>query len=226
VALAFVRRPADITHADVVVLPGSKQTLDDLAWLEREGMAAALHAHRRAGGLIVGVCGGMQMLGREVRDPEAMEGGGQRGGLGLLGLRTALGREKVTVRARATLHRPELFGQPIALAPIDGYEIHLGATEYDPETRPLFRLTREASPHEVDDGACSADGRVIGTYLHGLFDADAFRHAALHSLRAARALDPPVSLRPYTAEREQRYDRLAEHVRRALDMERIEGWLA
>jgi adenosylcobyric acid synthase len=116
VALAFVSRPADLARADVVIVPGSKQTLDDLHWLEREGFAAPLRALADHGRIVIGICGGMQMLGREVSDPDGMEGGGQAQGLGLLGLRTVLGREKVTVRTRAVLHHGELFGQPVARA--------------------------------------------------------------------------------------------------------------
>jgi adenosylcobyric acid synthase len=225
VALAFVSRPAELACADVVIVPGSKQTLDDLHWLEQEGFAAPLRAHAARGGIVIGICGGMQMLGRDVSDPDGMEGGGQAPGLGLLRLRTVLRREKVTVRARAVLHRDELFGQPVVTEPLDGYEIHLGTTVYDPQTRPLFRLARDGAAGEVDDGAAGPDGRVVGTYLHGLFDSDAFRHAAVRASRAALALDPPRGLMPFTAERERRFDRLADHVRRALDVERIESWI-
>jgi adenosylcobyric acid synthase len=225
VALAFLSRPADLARADVVIVPGSKQTLDDLHWLERDGFATALRAHADRGGIVIGICGGMQMLGREVSDPEGMEGGGEARGLGLLGLRTVLGREKVTVRARAVLPGGELFGQAVPMEPLDGYEIHLGTTVYDRETRPLFRLARDGAVGEVDDGATGPGGRVVGTYLHGLFDSDAFRHAAVRALRAAVALDPPRARVPFTAERECRFDRLADHVRRALDVERIEGWI-
>jgi adenosylcobyric acid synthase len=225
VSLAFVRQPRDLARADLVILPGSKQTLDDLAWLEESGLAAALRAHAVGGGFVVGVCGGMQMLGREVSDPDGMEGGGIRGALGLLGVRTVLGREKVTVRARATLERSELFGRAVSVGPIDGYEIHLGATEYAPDTPPLFRLRRDGTTEDVADGARSADGAVIGTYLHGLFDADVFRHAFVGALRAALDLAPPLALSPYTAERERRFDRLAGHVRQALDIDRLKEWI-
>lgn len=225
VALAYVGRPADLSRADVVIVPGSKQTLDDLRWIEREGFAAAVRAHAERGGVVIGICGGMQMLGEWVSDPGGMEGGGQARGLGLLGLRTALGPEKVTVRARAVLRQGELFGRPVSTEPLEGYEIHLGTTAYDRDTRPLFRLAREGAAGEVDDGATSPGGRVVGTYLHGLFDSDAFRHAVVRALRAAAALDPPRALVPFTAERGRRFDRLADHFRRALDVERIEEWL-
>jgi adenosylcobyric acid synthase len=225
VALAYLTRPADIRRADLVIVPGSKQTLDDLRWLKRQGFASALGAHVAAGGRLLGVCGGMQMLGHEVVDGAGREGGGRARGLAFLGVRTRLGSEKVTRRARATLREPSLFGRRVEETALEGYEIHLGATRYDDGTAPLFRLAREGQAGEVMDGAVGHGGRVIGTYLHGLFDSDAFRHAALRGLRAAAGLTAPRALAPYTAERERRFDRLAEHFRRALDVERIEAWL-
>jgi adenosylcobyric acid synthase len=223
VAIAYASRPEDLAAADVVILPGSKQTLDDLAWLERRGLAAALRADRSR--LVIGICGGLQMLGQEVSDPLGIEGGGRRRGLGRLPLRTVLGPEKVTVRARATLERGQLFGRRVTTCALEGYEIHVGATEYAPRAEVLFHLRREGDHEDVADGARSADGRVIGTYLHGLFDSDPFRHAALRAMRAAAGLAAPRRLTPYTAAREQRFDRLADHVRRALDMDRIKGWI-
>jgi adenosylcobyric acid synthase len=166
----------------------------------------------------------MQMLGQEVTDPAGMEGGGRREGLALLGLRTVLEREKVTVRARAELIEERLFGQP-ATGSAAGYEIHLGRTEYTPGTRPLFRLWREGAIEATEDGAQSPNGRIVGTSLHGLFDADPFRHALLKALRASLGLAPPATLAGHTAGRERRLDRLADHVRRSLDVEQIVGWL-
>ena len=225
VALRFVPRAALLADADVVILPGSKQTLDDLAWLEDEGFAAALRAHAARGRCVVGICGGLQMLGREVADPHGVEGGGSRTGLGLLGLRTVLDREKVTVRASATLETPDLLGSPTGTGAAQGYEIHLGTTEYDAGTRPLFRITREGTETPVTDGARDGSGKIMGTYLHGLFDSDAFRHRMIRGWRAAAGLAAPAVLAPYAALRERRLDRWADHVREALDVERIERWI-
>jgi adenosylcobyric acid synthase len=224
VAIAFVTRPSDVAAADVVILPGSKRTMYDLAWLGRRGLSASVHAHAARGGVVIGICGGLQMLGAEVSDPHGMEGGGKRRGLGLLGVRTTMGTEKVTVRARARLVPPQLFGRTV-LAACHGYEIHLGTTDREPGTAALLRLRRDGAATDVDDGARSTDGRVLGTYLHGFFDADDFRHALLRGLRGLCSLSAPEVLLPYTAERERRFDRLAEHVRRALDIRTIQGWL-
>ena len=223
VALAFAGRPADLRGADVVILPGTKQTLDDLEWLRGTGLARAIGAHAKKGP-VIGICGGMQMLGASVADPHAMEGGGRRQGLGLLPIRTTLDRTKVTRRATATLRQPKLFGRRCAAA-ARGYEIHLGSTRYDAGAGPLLRLRREGDTEDVADGAADAAGRVIGTYMHGFFDDDGFRHEVVRALRAAAGLAAPRALSPYTADREARFDRLARHVRRSLDVRTIESWL-
>ncbi len=225
VALAFTNKPAEIAQADVVILPGTKQTLGDLAWLRKTGLAAAVCDRARRRQPVIGVCGGMQMLGREIGDPHGMEGGGRRAGLGLLSIRTALGRDKVTVRARASLPPARLFGGRVPSRSFPGYEIHLGSTHYEAGARPLLRVQREHSSSHTDDGASSRDGYVIGTYMHGFFDADDFRHTLLRALRASAGLSSPAALAPFTSEREARFDRLAAHVRRALDVRQIESWL-
>jgi adenosylcobyric acid synthase len=225
VALAFVHRPAEVAQADVVILPGTKQTLDDLAWLRKAGLAAAIRDQARRGHPVIGVCGGMQMLGREITDPHGMEGGGRRAGLALLSIRTALGRDKVTVRARASLPPGRLFGRRMPSCSFQGYEIHLGSTSYDGGARPLLRIRREGAADETDDGTLNHDGSVIGTYMHGFFDDDGFRHELLRALRAAACLSPPSSLARFTSDRVRRLDRLASHVRQALDVRQIESWL-
>ena len=225
VTLAFARTPAEIAQADVVILPGTKQTLDDLAWLRKTGLAAALLARSAAKRAVIGICGGMQMLGREISDPEAMEGGGRRAGLGLLPIRTALNRNKVTVRVQGRVPRGRLFGRRVPESSFQGYEIHLGTTIYDGGAHPFLRVQREHSPRHSDDGATDTDGYVIGTYMHGFFDTDAFRHTMLRALRASVGLSPLTARSHYTSEREQRFDRLAAHVRRAIDVPQIESWL-
>jgi adenosylcobyric acid synthase len=225
VALAFVRRPAELAQADVVVLPGTKQTQGDLAWLRATGLAAAIALRARRRLPVVGICGGMQMLGRSIADPHGMEGGGRRKGLGLLGIRTVLDRRKVTVRASGALPDGRLFGGTVPAATLEGYEIHLGATVYDAGARPLLQVTREgrATPHP--DGAVSPDGYTIGTYMHGFFDDDRFRHALVRALRRSAGLRGPTGPTPFTAERDARFDRLAAHVRGSLDLHLVRSWL-
>ncbi|MBZ9676087.1 cobyric acid synthase [Mesorhizobium sp. ES1-1] len=158
--------PAD---AGLVVIPGSKSTIGDLLKFRENGWDRDLLAHRKRGGHVVGICGGYQMLGRIVRDPDGIEGSvTEADGLGLLDVETVMEAEK-------TVRNISARSVPFDL-PLDGYEIHLGRTTGPDTARP------SAIINGAEDGAISADGKVIGTYLHGLFGADAFRGKFLESL--------------------------------------------
>jgi adenosylcobyric acid synthase len=224
VALAFLDRPEELSRADLVILPGTKQTLNDLKWLHQRGLVPLLLDHHERGGCLAGICGGFQMLGIKIEDPEGIESGGlpcAREGLGLLRVRTVLRPEKITRPASGRLSRPLIFGQPSKERAFRGYEIHLGETVYAEEALPFAEITRAGSSALVTDGAVSADRRVFGTYMHGIFDDDNFRHAFLEAARAASGLAPLAARAFVAAERESRLDRLAAHVRRSLDLEMI-----
>ncbi len=219
VALAFLDDPADAPKADLLVLPGSKQTLDDLAWLRRTGFDGAIQNFPGCAG-IIGICGGMQMLGRGIEDPDGAENSGVSRcaqGLDLLPIATKLQREKVTrvVQGRAAF----------AASRFHGYEIHLGETVYPEDAEPFSEIQRAGDAEWRPDGVIADGGRIIGTYVHGLFNADAFRHSFLAAARRACSLEPARQWACVTAEREQRIDRLAEHVRRSLDMGLIRNCL-
>jgi adenosylcobyric acid synthase len=203
VALVFVRPGTPLPRAaSLVILPGSKATLADLAFLRAQGWDIDLLAHRRHGGHVLGLCGGFQMLGRHVADPAGREGmAGAAAGLGLLDVETVLGGDK---RLAAVSGREVASG-----APVKGYEMHLGVTRGAGLARPMLDL--DAGPGGRPDGAVSADGRVAGCYLHGLFAADAFRRAFLARLGAASSLS-------YEATVEQALDGLADHLERHLDL--------
>ncbi|MEQ8480448.1 MAG: cobyric acid synthase [Hoeflea sp.] len=169
VELVFVRSGERLPDdAGLVILPGSKSTISDLDDLRAQGWDRDLDAHRRRGGRIIGICGGYQMLGRTVSDPEGIEGGERvAAGLGLLDIETVMAPEK-TVRKIVARSAPDDL-------PLEGYEIHLGVTAGPDCARPVTVL--DGRP----DGATSADGRVFGTYLHGLFGSDAYRTRLLKS---------------------------------------------
>jgi len=228
VALAFLDRPEELCSADLVILPGTKQTLNDLKWLHQRGLVSPLLDHHARGGCVAGICGGFQMLGIQIEDPQGIENGGlpcAREGLGLLRVRTVLQSEKVTRPATGRIRGSAIFGQPLKECAFRGYEIHVGETVYAEEGTPFAEVTRGGSSAPVTDGAVSADRRVFGTYVHGIFDDDNFRHAFLDAARAARGLVPFAARAFVAAERESRLDRLAAHVRRSLDMEMIRGWI-
>jgi len=226
VALAWIDLPTDVSRADLLVLPGTKQTLDDLRWLESRGLAAAIVERARGGAPTLGICGGLQMLGTRIEDAGGLEGGGAAQGLGLLPVQTRLDAEKTVVRAVATRLASPLFGLPAAGGSLPrGYEIHLGSTRRETGCAPLLYLRREGAREEIGDGAVSADGRTAGSYLHGLTDDDDFRHALVAALRRGSGLAPARGLAFWTRERNARFDRLADHVRTALDVETLAGWV-
>ncbi len=188
--------------ADLVVLPGSKTTLRDLRALRAEGWDIDLAAHRRRGGHVIGLCGGYQMLGRVVRDPLGLEGPpGEEPGLGLLDIETVLEPDK-TVREVA-------FTQAASAATGRAYEIHLGRSGGADAARAPFRV--DGRP----EGAASADGRVTGTYLHGIFASDPVRQAFLAAV-APQAFRSDLA---YEAGIETVLDRLAAHLARHLDID-------
>ncbi|MBY5580472.1 cobyric acid synthase [Rhizobium leguminosarum] len=207
VELVFVqsgeRIPAD---ASLVVLPGSKSTISDLADFRAQGWDRDLQAHVRRGGRVIGICGGYQMLGRMVHDPLGIEGGTlETPGLGLLDIETEMAPEK-TVRnsqARSTEYD----------APLAGYQIHLGITRGPDCDRP------SAIIDGVPDGALSADGRIMGTYLHGLFGSDAYRARLLQSFGLSG------EQRNYRESVEQALDEIAGELERHLDPRWLAGLL-
>ena len=193
------RLPAD---AGLVVIPGSKSTIGDLVKFRENGWDHDLAEHRRRGGHVVGICGGYQMLGRMVRDPQGIEGTmTEKEGLGLLDVETVMEPEK-TVR-NVTAHSVR-FGTPLS-----GYEIHLGRTAGPDCTRPVAVI------NGVEDGATSADGKVFGTYLHGLFGADAFRARFLEDLGIAGGGGD------YRAEVERALDAIARHLEAHVDCDAL-----
>lgn len=188
--------------AALVVIPGSKSTIGDLIQFRDNGWDRDLEGHRRRGGHVVGICGGYQMLGRKVRDPGGVEGGVREAeGLGLLDVETVLEPEK-TVR--------NVSARSIAFdLPLDGYEIHLGRTSGPDCGRPVAVIDG------VEDGATSSDGKVFGTYLHGLFGADGFRARFLESLGLkGSGLD-------YRAQVERALDDIAAELEACLDCDAI-----
>jgi adenosylcobyric acid synthase len=191
--------PADI---DLVLIPGSKSTIDDLSFLREQGWDIDLKAHHRRGGSILGICGGYQMLGTKICDPDGIEGAaGEIEGLGFLQIQTVMQAGK-TVRVVNATH--------IATSlEIKGYEIHLGETSGADCERPFAVIDGR------NEGACSQDGRVQGSYVHGLFSQDMFRKAFLDKLGMS------VSGFSYDVQIEDTLDRLADHIETYLNVDKI-----
>jgi adenosylcobyric acid synthase len=215
VQVRFVERPDDLGQPAAVILPGTKMTLADLAWLYESGLAERIVHLADSGMPVVGICGGYQMLGRTLYDPDGAEAlpGASAQGLGLLPIETVFAGDKRTVQVQATLQAP--LGPMAALrdTPIHGYEIHMGRSHSLDSTPPLCFVGPAEQSHP--DGALAAEGRIWGTYLHGLFDNDALRHAWLASLGWSGG--------GQSFDRQLAYNRLAEHVRRHVDMDMLRG---
>jgi adenosylcobyric acid synthase len=220
VSLRFCRTPGQLAHADIVILPGSKQTADDLLWMRSAGLDHLLTDHARRG-LVVGICGGMQMLGEEISDPQGMERAGVILGLGLLPIHTTMQPQKVTRISSGQLVAPSLFNQPTPSLPISGYEIHIGETRYLEGAKPFAQLETEATGGSFLDGCSAREGRILGSYLHGLFDDDNFRHVFLAAARDFYKLAQDMPLNHWKQQREESLDRLSNTVRDSLDMEQI-----
>ncbi len=192
--------PGDTT---LVILPGSKSTRGDLVYLRKQGWDVDIAAHVRRGGHVLGICGGYQMLGTTIADPDGIEGTpGEAPGLGLLDVTTVMSADKRLTRTEAT--------HAATGAPMRGYEIHMGRTDGPDRARPFAEVAGEP------EGAVSTDGRIMGSYLHGMFSGDAFRAAFLDRLGA------PSATR-YGATVEVTLDALADHLEAHLD---VEGLLA
>ncbi len=222
VELVYFDAPSQVFGFDAVILPGSKNTLEDLDFLKHTGLFHAIIAFHRAGGTVVGVCGGYQMMGSSVRDPLGVESRLKEvGGLGLLDMETEMFPEKITsqVEARCLSQEGSIQGDVLK-----GYEIHMGRSRSLGEAGPLFRIhLRDGKPADLTDGLTLADGRAWGTYIHGIFDNDAFRRSFLKDI-ARRSGKSHVGVSEsfnYHQWREEQFDLLAEHVRRHCRVEEI-----
>lgn len=204
----YVRSGTPPPAADLIILPGSKNVPDDLAFLRAQGWDAVLQRHLRYGGRVIGICGGMQMLGREVADPHGVEGPpGTSAGLCWFDYSTVLTREKTLKNVTGRL---ALAGSP----EVAGYEIHMGETQGPALNSPALQLGEAPDAHP--DGAISADGQILATYVHGLFDTP----AACAALLAWAGLSDVAKI-DYPALREASLDRLADTLAEHLDLSKL-----
>ena len=213
VAVRLVEDASALGNPDLVVLPGTKATVADLAWLRERGFEGVLPACRRAGTTILGLCGGYQMLGRRIVD-DVESGQGAVEGLGMLDVETVFAPAKVTRRRR---------GSALGAA-VDGYEIHHGRTERGPASEPFALL--EDGCGRAEEGACTpGDMAVVGTSLHGLFEEDGFRSAFLAQVARRRAKRFVAVGGTFAEARTGQFDRLADALEAHLDLDAVEGLL-
>lgn len=202
VSVRYVSSPGQLGDADLIILPGTKNTMDDLLWMRQNGLEAAVQKHAAKGKPVLGICGGFQMLGRSIRDPLGVEHGGQINGMGLLPLETEFAGEKTRTRTQGVLDRVDGPLASLSGQPFDGYEIHMGLTGTD---RNLVNWKN-----------------VYGTYLHGIFDRPETTQALISALMREKGMDPEaVKALDIAAYKQRQYDILADGLRRSLDMDEV-----
>jgi len=212
VQLSYTQRPEEVYGLDLVIIPGSKNTIDDLRFLKNIGLAEAIKEHYREGNHVVGICGGYQMLGCKVSDPCGVETeGASEEGLGLLPVETVLLKDKVTANVEAV-------GSQQSAVCVKGYEIHMGESAIAGDAKPMFVIRkRNGDAVEIPDGAMTKDGRCWGTYIHGVFDNDEFRRDFLNGIRRGKGWNA-INV---AVKKDDGFDRLAAVLKENLDMDRI-----
>jgi len=224
VNLEYCRPGRGLDGFDLVILPGTKNTIDDMIYLKENGrMADEIRAYYKAGGTVAGICGGYQMLGMTIHDPYKIETVQVRAeGIGIFHIDTTIESEKVTSKVTV---------KPSRHFPINdlmtGYEIHMGNTRYRGRVEHFAKLIRD-NADEIVDGVISADGLSFGTYVHGIFENDRFRRLYLDMLRKKKGLDPlgvDKARCGFLRMKEDNYNRLADIVRGSLDMDMLKRFL-
>lgn len=228
--IRYVSTPGEFGEPDAVILPGSKNTISDLLWMRQNGLEARLLRFASKGGLIFGICGGYQMLGQEVSDPDGIEQKGTIRGLGLLPTRTVFDKEKTRTRVQGRFLATEGILKELSGTELEGYEIHMGETFLLDHSKSLVEFADIADKNvsgasgisgnvRVDGAQC---GNVYGCYVHGIFDAAGCAKGFLSALLKKKGYDPSdVQVTDWKAYKEGQYDKLADIIRESLDMERI-----
>lgn len=220
VTVRFIRKGETIGKPDLVILPGSKNTTEDLLYLRDNGYEQELHALAASGTPIIGICGGYQMLGKEIRDPYHTESNHDRViGLGLLDIITTFKSEKMTHQVTAYCHEHTFLNLNITAKNLTGYEIHMGKTDFLNPVKHAFSITGRSNDNvTVNDGVVSSDGLILGTYIHGIFDNNEYRRAVIDALRIRKGLKPLIKYNDVQACKQANYDRLAKTVRSSINM--------
>ena len=219
-SVRYVKNPGELKNPDMIILPGTKNTMEDLLWMRQSGMEAAVLKEAGKGKLIFGICGGYQMLGETLSDPLGVEAGGTIKGLGLLPMETVF--ENVKTRTRVTGEFASFTGPyaPLSGAKIEGYEIHMGRTTWKEAGMNATQITDSVSGEKKEDGACFHN--VCGTYVHGVFDLESAAEGLVRTLGEWKGIDvSSMGSVDFAAFKETQYDLLAAGLREHLDMKAI-----
>lgn len=228
VSLRYVHSVKELGNPDMIILPGTKNTMEDLLWMRQNGLEAAVLKAAAAGKVIFGVCGGYQMLGQTLSDPYGVEAGGQIKGMGLLPIDTVFAKEKTRTRVKGKFARLQGILEGLSDTQLEGYEIHMGESIRKEDAGQMTEITNYAAHNETMSGtwAVKADGafkdNIYGTYVHGVFDKEEVAIRIVEGLAGAKGISmADINAVDYQAFKESQYDILAAALREHLDMDRI-----
>ena len=214
VTVRYVETVHELKHPDVIFLPGTKNTIEDLCWLRQSGLEAAILKHAAEGKVVFGICGGYQMLGEQISDPSGVESGGEIRGLGLLPMETIFEQEKTRTRISGTFLETGGILSALSGQPFQGYEIHMGTSTWKEGAAPLIQVDGKAA------GTCH--GNIYGSYVHGIFDQSEAAGALVQAVGNTKGISTEdMKSVDFQAFKETQYDLLADGLRKSLDMEKI-----
>ena len=214
----------DLKNPDMIIIPGTKNTIGDLKWLRQSGFEAEILKHANKGTVIFGVCGGYQMLGKNLSDPYGVEEGGDTAGIGLLDVETIFAEKKRTIRVDGHFGKVQGVFANLSGKEFYGYEIHSGVTEFDKANA----LTQMQPIYEeggvMPEGAQHVEGvmNVYGTYVHGIFDSEGVAAAVVEALLAKKGMSSDdIKVINFDEYKKQQYDILADNIRKNIDMQKV-----
>ena len=220
VSLRYVKHVGELKNPDMIILPGTKNTMEDLLWMRQNGLESAILKEAAKGKIIFGVCGGYQMLGETLSDPHHVEAGGKIQGMGLLAMDTVFEEEKTRTRVHGTFCHVD---GPLAVLEgieLEGYEIHMGESVLKEGVHAVTEIEDQVTGLKKQEGACQDN--VYGTYVHGVFDKEKVAEKIVESIGLAKGLDVSgMTGVDFAAFKETQYDLLADGLREHLDMKRI-----
>lgn len=221
VSLRYVKSVRELKDPDIIILPGTKNTMEDLKWLRESGLETQILKQAAKGKVIFGICGGYQMLGMELSDPFNVESGGTMAGMGLLPTKTVFEKEKVRTRVSGNFNEVSGILAELSYVEFEGYEIHMGQTTYDFNEEELTTIDNVNGEDIIKNDGLYKDN-VYGSYIHGIFDKEEVSKAIVESLCIHKGIDySSISTVDIENYKEEQYDKLAEGIRNSLDMKAI-----
>lgn len=221
VSLRYVKSVRELKDPDMIILPGTKNTMEDLKWLRESGLETQILKQAAKGKVIFGICGGYQMLGMELSDPFNVESGGTMAGMGLLPTKTVFEKEKVRTRVSGNFNEVSGVLAELSYVEFEGYEIHMGQTTYDFNEEELTTIDNVNGEDIIKNDGLYKDN-VYGSYIHGIFDKEEVSKAIVESLCIHKGIDySSISTVDIEKYKEDQYDKLAEGIRNNLDMKAI-----